>query len=129
MSGKDHQKACEEAARVTELWPEDKVGARSVTVETATMAVAQEIPFLNEDEVDVSLEYLYGSDGKSMCMRVTLNLGEVDGVTSLRLGLHTMEIIEGGSVTGVSSVDSFKKNPLFTFGFRHSVSYSNLTSM
>lgn len=129
LAGKNHQKACEEAALATGLRPVEKVGARSVTVEgTATTAVAQETPFVNDDDVDLNLDYLYGSDGNSMCMRVAVNLEKVDGVTSLRLGLHTMEIIEGGSAAGVSSVDNFKKNPPFTYGFRHSLNFARMIS-
>lgn len=86
------------------------------------MSVAQKTPFVKENQADLCIDFLYGADRKSMCMRITVNLEKIDGVTSLRLGLHTMEVVEGGSA-GVSTVDSFKKNPPFTYGFRHSLNF------
>ncbi|QDZ25493.1 hypothetical protein HOP50_17g80350 [Chloropicon primus] len=126
--GKDHQKACEEAARVTSLRPVDRVRARSVRVKgTATTEVAQAHTFQTDDDgVDVRLEYLYGSDGESMCMRVIANLERVDGVTSLRLGLHTLEVLEGGPSAVSGSAGGFKKNPPFAYGLRHTLNFARM---
>jgi hypothetical protein len=63
-------------------------------------------------------EFLYSTTSPTLCIRVLNELPSSDGVTAVRLALHTLEALEGSPVaTGAP----FKTNPPFRFGLRNAL--------
>jgi hypothetical protein len=72
-------------------------------------------PWCTDDKNHVRLEFLYSSSSPRLCVRVLTELSACDGVTAIRLALHTLEAIEGNEVDS----SKFKRNPPFSFGLRN----------
>ena len=60
-------------------------------------------------------------------MRVLVSLAKCDGVTALRIGLHAMELLEGGPNDGkISSPGGFAAPPPIRPGLRHALNFANM---
>lgn len=99
-----------------------EVKCRSIVVPgEASMAAAQTLPVTEWHDATatslVRMEFLYSSTEPQLAVRVFTHLPRLDGVSSTRLALHTLEAIEGTPICSADN-EAFKKNPPYKFGAR-----------
>ena len=115
---KDHAAACAAACIASGICAPSHASARAVLSRgVADLAAARALPFDDDGTVHhVRLLFLYSAAAPQLCVRVAVALPHVDGVSGLRLALHTLEALEG---TAVCAGAAFKQNPAFIFTARH----------
>ena len=62
------------------------------------------------------LEFVYSETSPQLCVRMLVSLPHLDGVTGLRVALHTLEALEG---TPLCAGAAFKSNPPFRYTAAH----------
>ena len=115
---KDHAAACEAACVASGICAPSEASARAETTHgAADLAAARALPFDDEGPArHVRLLFLYSAAAPQLCVRVTVALPHLDGVSGLRLALHTLEALEGAAVCAGAA---FKTNPSFEYTARH----------
>jgi hypothetical protein len=72
----------------------------------------------------LSIDYIYSKDASQLGMRVSVDLAVLDGVTAMRVAMNTLELLEGH--VAPSDASAFKKNPPFTYGWRHRLNFARM---
>ena len=120
LRSRDHQATCAAACAASKLISAASVAARAVTTAgEAGLREARELPFDEWHDPaahSVRLEFLWSTASPQVSLRVLCELPCCDGVTALRVALHTLEALEGQSLCAAAP---FKRNPPFSFTLRH----------
>ena len=120
LRSRDHQATCAAACAASKLISAASVAARAVTTAgEAGLREARELPFDEWHDPaahSVRLEFLWSTASPQVSLRVLCELPCCDGVTALRVALHTLEALEGQSLCAGAP---FKRNPPFSFTLRH----------
>lgn len=135
LAGKDHQALAKAALERAGLKPDGTVIARTtilprssspVSIESI-MVAAQNLPkddwnalgrkLEDGNFAAVRLEFVYSACMTYLCIRILTELPRMDGVSAVRLALHTLEALEGG-VDAVGVSEKFKVNPPLVWGWR-----------
>jgi hypothetical protein len=119
--GKDHGAACAAACAASGLCAHSLASARALlTAGAADVAAAHALPLDDAwhaaPALHLRLEYLYSTSSPQMCVRLLVSLPHMDGVSGLRVALHTLEALEG---TAVCAGAAFKSNPPFQYTAGH----------
>jgi hypothetical protein len=133
-----HDAACKQAAAMLAKFADTQIedakdpsaafSARVVSSRDLSLNKVRNYPFDPDFHVAdggpaVRYEFFYDKDLPKMFFRVVTTFGDptetVDGVFATRVGLHTMEILQGNEM----NKSIFPKHPPFTFGFRHNVNF------
>lgn len=137
---RNHDAAASEACVQTGLAAEGDVAARGREVPFADIQSMQQQPFddwCTSSESHVKLDFGYSvSKPPKLCVRVLTDLRHYDGVTAVRLALHTLEAVEGTALSvgengmlcetmGQVSKSSFPNNPQY-LSSRCCRAYNNL---
>lgn len=116
---KDHAAACAAACAASGLCAPSLASARALlTAGAADVAAAHALPLDDawHAALHLRLEYLYSTSLPQMCVRLLVSLPHMDGVSGLRVALHTLEALEG---TAVCAGSAFKRNPPFRYSAAH----------
>lgn len=128
LRDKDHEAAMQVALAATQLYPATSsasVVCRSRTTDgPATVQVAQSLPHIDDPWCQdpahrVRIEFLYSTTLPQLAIRILNELAVSDGVTAVRMALHTLEAVEGGKAAVGTGGEAFKTNPPFAFGPAH----------
>lgn len=135
FASKDHEALARAALQRSGLKPDGTVVARATVLSQSSsppslqsiLLAARALP---KDEwnatnrvledgtnVAVRLEFLYSSCMTYLCIRILTELPRMDGVSAVRLALHTLEALEGG-VDAVGVAGKFKENPPLVWSTR-----------
>jgi hypothetical protein len=133
-----HDAACKQAAAALATFADTQIqdakdpsaafSARAVSSQDLSLNKVRNYPFDPDFHVAnggpaVRYEFFYDKELPKMFFRVVTAFGDldetVDGVFASRVGLHTMEILQGNEM----KKSIFPKHPTFTYGFRHGVNF------
>jgi len=125
-STEEHDAACKKSAAHIGSFEPAVIAARASSLRDLTLQAVQHADFDPAFHIastkGIRFEFFYDPASPKMGLRITTFLGEraedcIDGVTSTRIGLRAMELLEGLEPTETSPAN--RKIPPFTYQLRN----------